>query len=389
MAGGGPVGAGRAWRAGLSCLTLVAVCLLSWSAQAQQQAAPEGLVERLAPLVAERLGALREKGPSQPAGVPFLVRLAGEVGEIEAGTAVRIRGIPVGRVREVQIRFDTGAATLDVPVVIELTAGRLTVDGQTPSTPEQTYDAVAALVAKGLRARVAAGGLMGGSPFIALDLVPDAPPAVLERGGAYPVIPSVPPQPDPLRAALDRLILRVNALPLEELARNAQVTLAGLQGVLTGPEAKTALDNLVATTGELRSAAGRLDEVLPPLAESAQATLVDVRSLVAGPEARAALANLVAATDDLRATAGRLDTQAEPLIRSLTRTADSAGAAAAQASRTMAQLDRTVGAQAPLWTQVQALLSELTGASRAARLLTEYLERHPDALIRGKSEQAP
>ena len=118
-------------------------------------------MERLAPLVAERLGALRDKAASQPAGVPFLVRLAGDVGEIEAGTAVRIRGIPVGRVREVQISFDTGAATLDVPVVIELAAGRLTVDGQTPSTPEQTYDAVAALVAKGLRARVAAGGLMG------------------------------------------------------------------------------------------------------------------------------------------------------------------------------------------------------------------------------------
>ena len=114
-----------------------------------------------------------------------------------------------------------------------------------------------------------------------------------------------------------------------------------------------------------------------------------MRALVTGPEAKGALGNLVAATDELRATAGRLDTQAQPLITSLTRTADSAGAAAAQASRTMAQLDRTVGAQAPLWTQVQALLSELTGASRAARLLTEYLERHPDALIRGKSEQAP
>ena len=39
-----------------------------------------------------------------------------------------------------------------------------------------------------------------------------------------------------------------------------------------------------------KSAAGRLDEVLPPLAESAQATLVDVRALVTGPEAKGALA---------------------------------------------------------------------------------------------------
>ena len=263
MAGVGPAGAGTERRAArrdlsqaLACAAVVTACLLSWPAEAQQQAAPEGLVERLAPLVAERLGALRDKAASQPAGVPFLVRLAGDVGEIEAGTAVRIRGIPVGRVREVQISFDTGAATLDVPVVIELTAGRLTVDGQTPSTPEQTYDAVAALVAKGLRARVAAGRLIGGSPFIALDLVPEAAPAALERGGTFPLIPSLPPQPDQLRVALDRLILRVNALPLEELARNAQATLAGVQVLVTGPEARTALDNLVATTGNSKAPPG-------------------------------------------------------------------------------------------------------------------------------------
>ena len=263
------------------------------------------------------------------------------------------------------------------------------MDGTTPSTPEATYDAVATLVAKGLRARIAAGGLMGGKPFVALDLAPDAPTATLERGGEYPLIPTLPPQPDPLRATLDRLILRVNALPLEDLARNAQTTLLAAQSLLVGPQAKEALDNLVQTTAELRSAATSLDQVLPGLAQSAQETLLDVRGLVTGPDIRRALDNLVATTDELKAVAGRLDARADPLIASITRTTDATREAVQQASRTIAQLNGTVGAQAPIWTQVQALLRELTGASRAARLLTEYLERHPDALIRGKSEQTP
>jgi paraquat-inducible protein B len=230
---------------------------------------------------------------------------------------------------------------------------------------------------------------MGGQPFITLDLVPGAAPATLERGGAYPLIPTLPPQPDPLRAALDGLILRVDALPLEDLAKNAQGTLLAAHSLLIGPQAKQALDNLVETTGELRNAAGRLDQLLPPLAQSAQDTLVDVRGLVTGPDVRRAMGNLVATTDQLKAVAGRLGERADPLISSLTRTTDAAREAVLQASRTLSRLDGTVGAQAPIWTQVQALLRELTGASRAARLLTDYLERHPDALIRGKSEQSP
>ncbi len=149
------------------------------------------------------------------------------------------------------------------------------------------------------------------------------------------------------------------------------------------------MDNLVQTTAELRSAATSLDQVLPGLAQSAQETLLDVRGLVTGPDIRRALDNLVATTDELKAVAGRLDARADPLIASITRTTDATREAVQQASRTIAQLNGTVGAQAPIWTQVQALLRELTGASRAARLLTEYLERHPDALIRGKSEQTP
>jgi paraquat-inducible protein B len=34
---------------------------------------------------------------------------------------------------------------------------------------------------------------------------------------------------------------------------------------------------------------------------------------------------------------------------------------------------------------LNALLKELTGAARSIRVFADYLERHPDALIRGKT----
>jgi paraquat-inducible protein B len=327
--------------AGWAGWLVVVACLLAGPGLAQEAAAPDGLVGRVAPQVVERLRGLREASPPLPPGVPFLVRFSGDVGAIEVGTRVEIRGIPVGRVREVGVTFDTEAGTLDVPVVIELVADRLTVDGQKPATPEATYDAVAALVAKGLRARISPGGLLGGGADNRLDLEPDAPPAALGRDTAYPQIPTLPTRADELKAALARLTARIDALPLEELA---------------------------ATAGT---------------------TLVAVRDLVTGPELKAALDNLVDASSELKGVAGRLETRADPLIASLARTVDAAGGTAIEARRTIAGLDGTLGARAPFWGQVQSLLRELTGVSRALRLMVEYLERHPDAIIRGKSEQSP
>ena len=45
-----------------------------------------------------------------------------------------------------------------------------------------------------------------------------------------------------------------------------------------------------------------------------------------------------------------------------------------------------VGARAPIWTDVDQLMRELTASARAMRQLAEYLERHPEALITGKSQ---
>ena len=38
--------------------------------------------------------------------------------------------------------------------------------------------------------------------------------------------------------------------------------------------------------------------------------------------------------------------------------------------------------------QLDSTLQEVSGAARALRLLADYLERHPEALIRGKEGEA-
>ena len=44
---------------------------------------------------------------------------------------------------------------------------------------------------------------------------------------------------------------------------------------------------------------------------------------------------------------------------------------------------------APVQQELRDALQEVGRAARSLRVLTDYLERHPEALIRGKTEETP
>ena len=48
-----------------------------------------------------------------------------------------------------------------------------------------------------------------------------------------------------------------------------------------------------------------------------------------------------------------------------------------------------VGKDAPAQQELREALQEITRAARSLRVLTDFLERHPEALIRGKTEEKP
>jgi len=56
-----------------------------------------------------------------------------------------------------------------------------------------------------------------------------------------------------------------------------------------------------------------------------------------------------------------------------------------QAEATFADLNTLLAADSPTQTDVRAMLKEIAEMARSFRNLTTYLERHPEALLKGKS----
>ena len=75
----------------------------------------------------------------------------------------------------------------------------------------------------------------------------------------------------------------------------------------------------------------------------------------------------------------RLDADITPAAR----------AALEEARKTLGTAERTLRADTPLQQNVHETLRELSRAAQAVRTLADYLERHPEALLRGKKDQKP
>jgi paraquat-inducible protein B len=56
-----------------------------------------------------------------------------------------------------------------------------------------------------------------------------------------------------------------------------------------------------------------------------------------------------------------------------------------QAESALASADSLIGPKSQVRYDAVEMMQELRGAARSIRVLTDYLERHPEALIRGKS----
>jgi paraquat-inducible protein B len=293
----------------------------------------------------------RSSADLSPAGehALYTVDFPGDVGSLKPGAPVKLRGFSVGTVQDVELHFDPDSGELQTPVTLELDASRLhlntpaadrggaTATGAGAGTgasaggssasgtgawTDALNKAVAQLVAHGMRARLQQQPALVGSYYVALDVVPDAPAAKLDLHTTPPHIPAA------AGGGLGALTTKLGNLPIDQIAGNVRRITRHINRIVTSPQVADSLQHI---DGSLQQIDAMLHEVAP---------------------------------------------QVPPLVASLRRTAAQLQGTAAAARQTVAG-----GGEGA---NVQEAVDELTRAARSVRALADYLERHPEALIKGK-----
>jgi paraquat-inducible protein B len=238
----------------------------------------------------------------------------------------------------VHLEFDPAENRILIPVTMEIEPERIMVagGGDVRAADDGRFSILHALVARGMRAQLRTGSLLAGDLVVALDFFPEAPPAEVRIDGDLPVIPSVPTQLDSLTASVEGVLERISALPVEGLVADMRRTVQGIEGLVASPETKTAVQAL-------------------------NRSLVQMQGLI-----------------------GQLATEIGPTSTALRDSVQQLQATLRQAQTTLQGAQSFVGPDSQIRYDVSALLKELQGAARSIRVFADYLERNPQALIRGK-----
>jgi paraquat-inducible protein B len=121
------------------------------------------------------------------------------------------------------------------------------------------------------------------------------------------------------------------------------------------------------------TASGDITEIL----QSLRGVLKNVDRATAGPQLGHALQSLDQTLTRLDNVTRDVEPDLKSLIKSLRDTADAA-------QNTLTTVQGLIGNTAPTGTDLPRLMRELTEAARSVRGLADYLDRHPEALLRGR-----
>jgi paraquat-inducible protein B len=187
---------------------------------------------------------------------------------------------------------------------------------------------------------------------VALDYFEDAPKVKMDWTQDPPTLPSVPSTVTELEGRITGILAKLDKLPYEAIGADAGKALASLDATL-------------------RDASATLKHVDTDVTAELKTTLEDARRVIA--TADGLLKNGVTTT-----LAG-FDTTLEELRRPL-----------ATADTVLKSANGTLlGKNAPIQQDLRDALQEVSLAARSLRALMDYLDRHPEALLRGKTELKP
>jgi paraquat-inducible protein B len=281
--------------------------------------------------------------------VRFICMFQGNLNGLKVGAPVKVRGVQIGTVASIELRLlpSQGQQRPDVkelrlPVIVDLDGSQLLARGGTGAAlGEAGFED---FIKRGMRAQLEVESLLTGLLYVDLDLHPGAPMNLaLEPGGPYREIPTVKTDLAQLQERLTQALEKFEKIDFQALVVSITDAANSIKTLTGSPELKATLESLKGT-----------------------------------------IANLNQAVVSARALINNANSQVGPLVADIQEASDEADKPMKDTRAALVGLQQTLDPNAPLAVRLNQALDSLTETSRSIGELSDYLQRNPGALIRGR-----
>ena len=328
---------------------------------------------------------------------------------LNVGAPVLFRGVQVGQVKNIILRAEVKEFKFHTAVFVEVYPERFEFVGAGTENLDQKKR-MPILIEKGLRAQLVSLSLITGQLGIQVDFYPGKPAVSrkVAEDEKYTEIPTIP-------STLAQLEKGLEKLNVEELGAKLNSILAGADRLVNSPDltagvhefkgvmqdARALLQNANAKVDTLTDDADKLvrnvDGQVKPLSESVQATLSkaqkaleDADTLVRNvdgqvkPLSKSVQATLTDAqrgidsiAKDFHAVSGDAEKLVKDIDSHIVPLLD-------QARDTLVNIDGFIGEDSDTRYKLNQALDAIAAASKSLGSLMDYLQQHPEGLLKGK-----
>lgn len=301
--------------------------------------------------------------------IRYVIFFDSSLNGLEVGAPVKMQGVKIGSVKEIVLQIDPKSGKVYKPVVVDIDrnsfvgpGGERIGKGITHKQQEQNRDK---LVAAGFRARLEMQSLLTGLLYVNIDRYPDKPAQYV--GLDYHNVlelPAVPTAADELRNTADEVAKKLRELPLDVIVQDFADTIRETRNIVKSEDVKEARIALAKVMKELEQTLLTLNRNLEPILKNTDKTINQANSLL----------------QDSRSMVRDVHQEVKPVLAGAERALSAATAALNKAQDAVVTVGDAVGPESAL----NETLLTLKDAARSIRDLTDYLERHPEAVLSGK-----
>lgn len=292
----------------------------------------------------------------------FVVYFDESIHGLDLGSPVKLRGVRVGRVVDIGLRYEPATGDSLVAVSCELNRNLIT-DGKGGMIDVTEDGKLQELIDRGMRAQLGVIGYATGLLYVEIDFLdPAVYPATTRADVAskYVEMPAVPSKSAELLRNLDQILTNIKDVDLAALSRE-------VHGLIADTRKKINTLNTDGLIAEWTKAGSAMNQ------------------LATAPELRQTFANLNAASQKLDTLLGDF-TKDGPIGEGLTRTLAEVRETVRTFNATALTVQKFVNAQQSLGDDASQALIKLGDAAAAVRDLADFLERNPSALLTGRKQ---
>jgi len=294
----------------------------------------------------------------------------GSVQGLNVGAPVKFRGVDIGMVNSIRLAINPADLQFYVPVYVEIFNNRLSILEE--STPDKRFkgdEGMDKLVNElGLRGQLQLQSFVTGQLFINYDFYPETPVRKVGLEKKVYEVPTIPTTLQMLTETAEKILSDLRKVNFREIVDNIAQTAEGVNELVNSSDLRETVTSFNSAVQEIQKLAQHTDTLVVSItgkvdtvADSFSTTMQDTRELV-----------------------NNIDKRVNSSASDIEKTLATVQSSFKKAESLLTEAEMLIAQNSRLRREIVMTLESLSDASRSMEELADYLQRHPESLIKGK-----